>query len=149
MKWCLDKSQVGRKKSILEIMGERLQTLPQDVRAVLQVASCLGAGFHERLLCVVLSPFNVPAALNSALEEDMISIEEETGVWKFTNDQMQEAAYALIPVVCRPLLHHTVGQRLLQELLADTKVGETIGQIVSQLSWQSTKWGVQALGSIA
>jgi predicted ATPase/signal transduction histidine kinase len=128
--------------NVVELMAEKIQTLPQTAQAVLRLAACVGNHFDLTTLAWACEQSAVATAqaLWPALQEQLISpldeaykyigdIEqdgenqaaEESGPtpnpsFKFVHDRVQQAAYSLIGEECKAVFHLRIGRRLLANL---------------------------------
>ncbi len=108
--------------SVLDLVANKIQQLPQNVQEVLKMASCFGATVLERLLTeagsVGLSALAVPPALVMASEQGLVVYEPSTlctttgGTVTFVHDVIQQAAYSLISDPDRAAMHLHIGRAL-------------------------------------
>ena len=98
---------------IIDFLSERIMRLPQSIQTSLKVAACLGSTFDS----TVFQKANKTPEVNT---NDFISFAVENGFiqelpsnqFKWSHDQLQEAAYSLIPLNKRELTHLLIGARI-------------------------------------
>lgn len=99
---------------IIEFLSERIMRLPQAIQAGLKVAACLGPTFD-------LAVFKKANKSTDNMTEDFISTVTENGFihetsspnqFAWSHDQLQQAAYTLIPPDMRKSTHLLVGVRI-------------------------------------
>jgi predicted ATPase/class 3 adenylate cyclase len=146
--WSCDVDRVASRTqsaNVLELMAQRLDELPRETLAVLEVASAMGAVFHTGVLCAAtgLGPRALIAALRPALVARLISplddrwSLEATG-WvgeagfRFGHDRIQQAAYARLSEQERAAMHLTLGRIQLDRLPADN-AGDAIFDVLHHL----------------
>jgi len=120
------------KRNLSDVMRKALTDLPEDVRVVLQTASCLGGTFHERHLDLILdeTSYDVPGSLQVAAKKHLISYSSLKG--RLTHDRLQEAAYMLIPTDQRAGVHASIGLGLLEKL-PSSELDDCLFLVVNQL----------------
>jgi histidine kinase len=151
-------------KSVVELIAERIQKLPEASQKVLKLAACLGDRFTLNVLSVVNeeSPLATANELYFALqagvilplsEADKIPLlfNEEDGEvsqaklenlqskitkvgYKFLHDRVQQAAYSLIPQSQKKATHLKIG-KLLLENTEMAEIETNIFDIVNQLNF--------------
>ncbi|MBT9312849.1 PAS domain S-box protein [Leptothoe kymatousa] len=138
--------------SVLELMVQQLQKLPDTTQTVLKLAACIGAQFDLATLAIVSeqSQAEVAVALWSALQQDLVVPQNdlykfylgdidaattfsETLHYRFLHDRVQQAAYALIPTDHHQRVHLRIGQLLLRDTPTQQQA-DKIFDIVSQLN---------------
>jgi len=112
--------------NVAELLTRKLHGLDAGLRETLAVAACLGARFRLADLAVACAR-PVPEVAREAWEavgvglllpvepvspQDPVSA-EETQVFQFLHDRVQQAAYSLVPPHETPALHLRVGRLLL------------------------------------
>jgi predicted ATPase/signal transduction histidine kinase len=128
--------------NVVELMAEKIQTLPQTTQAVIQLAACIGNQFDLATLAWAWeqSAVTTAHAIWSALQEHLIAPLDETykyigninqgdenqaprrsgpapnPTFKFVHDRVQQAAYSLIQEESKAVFHLRIGRRLLAHL---------------------------------
>ena len=132
--------------NVVELMAEKIQTLPQATQAVIQLAACIGNQFDLTTLAWAgeQSAAATAHAMWSALQENLIvpldeaykyignshqTIETQTEkqkteesepspnpTFRFVHDRVQQAAYSLIQEDNKAVFHLRIGRRLLAHL---------------------------------
>jgi len=112
--------------NVIELMMRSIQRLPSKSQYALTLAACIGNRFDRRTLAIVSeqTPAQIAADLAPALEEGLVVAAVPRGqpgatvqpdddtIHAFLHDRVQQAAYALIPVDRRRMVHLTVGRLL-------------------------------------
>lgn len=153
-RWELAQIQAqGITDNVADLMGDRVQKLAERTQEVLKLAACIGNRFDLQTLALVYekSPRETAADLWPALAEGLVTplsdayklmslnvegLAEEVSVeYRFAHDQIQQAAYALIPESERQTVHRRIGQLLLEAAPPSTQVrAERIFDIVNHLN---------------
>lgn len=143
--------------NVVVLMANKVQKLPQQTLAPLQLAACLGNKFDLATLAVVYgkSSYQTAHDLWNAVVEgllipltdtyQLLAIEGEiteltdgiTVSYKFVHDRVQQAVYSLIPTQEKPLIHRQIGLRLLHRA-PSVEQDQHIFTITNQLNqgWQ-------------
>jgi len=106
---------------IVQFVTERLRAQSSYCQDVLAVASCLGASFDGHTLESSLT--STQKKIN--LDEIMLDLENRSFLvrqgtnWSFAHDQVQQAAYSLIPDEGKDRFHLATGRRLLRNLTSE------------------------------
>lgn len=119
--------------NVLDLMSLRLQKLPPNAQALLQLAACIGAQFELATLATAAQqPLETVAKeLWLALQAELVvpvsdsyrsfSVQNETVLatvnptYRFFHDRIQQAAYGLMSPNRQAETHRCIGQRLLQQ----------------------------------
>ena len=133
-RWSWDLERIhakGYTENVVDLLVAKLGGLPIDTRKALQHLACLGNAADAALLAMVYeaSENQVHADLRGAVRAGLILHSE--GTYRFLHDQVQEAAYSLIPEDLRPAAHLRIGRLLLSRTLPE-KQQEAIFDIVNQ-----------------
>ena len=146
-RWQWDMAQLQRTQitnNVVELMAEKIQTLPQTTQAVIQLAACIGNHFDLTTLAWAWeqSALVTAQALWAALQAHLIVPLDEAYTYianidnigenntekidqfgptpnptfKFVHDRVQQAAYSLIQEESKAVFHLRVGRRLLAHL---------------------------------
>ncbi len=101
-------------ESVVNHLSRKIQKLPDDVKAILKVAGCIGTAFSEDCLFegsgLSLSAFCT--AVRTIEEKGIISFEQTLRTGCFRHDRFQQVSYELIPVDERDGFHLMIGRRL-------------------------------------
>lgn len=130
--------QEGVTQDVLDLLHKRLRSLPQDTRALLATAACLGSSFDvgkltvaaERSLSEVLRCLTI-----GTREALLVPIQGEpatdhlfsTGLtpesrFRFLHDRVQQAAFDCIPEVARKAFRLQIGLRLMAHLSPEVEL---------------------------
>ncbi len=144
-------------KSVVELVARNIQKLPEDTQEVLKFAACIGARFSEYVLATVScrAKFNISKILQPALLQGLVlplnneykvpllfaseeletfGFDEKRVTYRFLHDQVQQAAYALIPEESKKETHLKIGQLLLKNTPKEQLGSNVIFDIVNQLN---------------
>ncbi|HEX7941240.1 MAG TPA: AAA family ATPase, partial [Gemmatimonadaceae bacterium] len=119
--------------NIAELMRGRLDTLPDETRATLRLAACLGGTIDAATLAVACE-YEVAPALRPAIDQHLLleSGNADRRIYRFPHDRVHEAAYLLLPESERARIHLEIGRRLLASTAPEELPG-TVFEIVGQL----------------
>lgn len=157
--WQCDLARAGAiapTDDVAVFMVMQLRKLKPGTQEVLKFAACIGNQFDLGTLAIVQqrSQAETAADLWQALQEGLIvpqgevypflqSADRDTDLFNdlhmpspgyvFLHDRVQQAAYALIPELQRPAIHHHIG-RLLLETTPESQREEKLFAIVNQLN---------------
>jgi PAS domain S-box-containing protein len=132
--WELERIRAkGYTDNVADLMVGKLTRLPAETQRALQVLACLGTVAEITMLSIVLGTpgEQVHTALWEAVRQELV--ERLDGVYRFTHDRVQEAAYSLIPAASRGADHLRIG-RLLAARTPPEQLEEAIFEIVNQLN---------------
>lgn len=117
--------------NVVDLLTQRMRTLPDEQQSILKVASCLGARFSSHDLAVIcqmqrdstirslhaitLGGFTYPLDDTRPIREQIYSHNGAGVQFRFEHDRVQQAAYNLIPETQRVFLHLKVGRLLLAD----------------------------------
>ena len=149
-KWEMEQiRQAAMTDNVVELMTEKLRTLPESTQKVLKLAACIGNRFDLYILSIVneQSPDNTATEIWLALKEGLIlplndlykfvQDEDPSKIqYCFLHDRVQQAAYALIEEVRKKKAHQQIGQLLLQHISKE-ELEEKIFDIVNHLNFGS------------
>lgn len=108
----------------VQLIRKQLEGFDESMQELLMMAACLGSEFHSAVLYHLL-----PCPLSKDRDTFIADIEEklalvqkadlvqwtQAGVWRFTHDQVQSAAYSLITEEIKQL-HLSIGTKLWKNL---------------------------------
>ena len=111
-KWEWDPKIFGKSdisKSVLELLRLNILALDENTQQVLKVASCLGSTFSLQTLKLIV---NRSDPIERALSTGMITQQNgSVKIYRFAHDQIQMAAYSLLPEDPREMFLH-IGKKL-------------------------------------
>ena len=142
--------------NVIDLMVEKIRSLPPETRDVLKLAACIGSRFDLKTLAVVTKQTR-PEALNglqAPLNEGLIVPEADydlsafsssgpdadpetdrsNPVFKFRHDRIQQAAYWLIRGRHKKEVHLKIG-RLMLENMGNEELREKIFNVVHHLNF--------------
>ncbi|MDQ2103302.1 ATP-binding protein, partial [Azospirillum isscasi] len=116
--------------NVVELMVARLRRLPPETQRLLGLAACIGNRFAMAALAAAAGEpaDRVAAALHPALEAELL----RTGGGEdreFLHDQVQQAAYALIPPEECAATHLSIGRALLDRGGAGLRLFDAAGHV--------------------
>jgi PAS domain S-box-containing protein len=132
--WNLDRIQAqAYTDNVVDLMVVKLNRLPLETQKALQQLSCLGNSSEFATLSIVhgKSEDELRSDLWEAMRLEYVV--RVAGLFNFTHDRVQEAAYSLIPEQLRSEAHLRIG-RLLNAHTPLEKREEAIFEIVNQLN---------------
>ncbi|MDP3844475.1 MAG: EAL domain-containing protein [Oxalobacteraceae bacterium] len=117
----------------VDLMIGKLSKLADATLETLKRLACLGPGAQTATLAMIcgLSKQDTQIALAPALRAGLVQRLGDTV--RFPHDQVQEAAYALIPTAARAAQHLEIG-RLLLSHRTQAQIGEQVFEIANQLN---------------
>ena len=135
--WIWDDEALALRTStdnVAELVSRRIEALPEATQQSLRVAACLGAEVPLSSLAVALAQPARAVALSlepavaaglllprsGSLDLVAAGALDQVCVLAFLHDRVQQAAYAAIDPTDRPLVHRSVGRRLLAARADDT-----------------------------
>jgi len=139
MKWIWDDVIVSSTmvmQNVATIMVNRLKQFPEGPQNILKVASCLGASFSTSVVAMVMETLletqsrkisdhdEIASLVTSSIDEfendGIWEVESESeAIWRFSHDQIQCAAFELIPSDKRDSFRGKVGNALMTRLDPD------------------------------
>ncbi|KAL9182917.1 hypothetical protein ACHAXT_004196 [Thalassiosira profunda] len=143
--------------NVADLMLERLRRIPVDERQVLSVSSCLGASFdlavvvlvvdflHELLAqdastthevkkalsFISLTAENIEPSIDKDLSNGLLELAFlfREDAYRFCHDQIQQAAFALIPAESRNVFQYVVGRALVDKLTSEQLADVLFGAV--------------------
>lgn len=95
-------------ETVYELLLARIDALPHDARAVLQLAAVVGTEFSERVVAALEPIGDLPAALNALQRDDLIVArggDLDDSTFAIRHPLVQEVAYRSLLVARRRVLH--------------------------------------------
>ena len=131
--WTWELEQIGKlgvTDNVIDLLIERLNSLPVTVRSTLSIAACLGDTFELAMLAQLSNTpheevFN---AIIASVSEGLLIRVMDSAIWsgeqregkpdffKFPHNRIQEAAYKLLSRDQIPSLHLKIGRTLLSKM---------------------------------
>lgn len=141
MRWRWDEKKIEAKQvtdNVVDLMMEKIRTLPFDAQEILEISACLGSSFDLFLLetvtvCLKSSGLETPEenrddsihkqeitassldqVLDSVVNEGLLDRDATGRHFRFSHDQIQRAASSLVPDHEQGLFQLHVGQIMLR-----------------------------------
>jgi PAS domain S-box-containing protein len=147
--WTWELAQIGKlgvTDNVIDLLADRLNSLPDIMRNTLSLAACLGEVFEAGMLARLSNDPSEEvfhAAIASVNEGLLIHLREaampsgeqkggEADYFRFSHSRIQEAAYKLLPRDEISFLHLKIGRALLEKTRPET-LDDRIFEIVSHL----------------
>ena len=115
-RWTFDLQKIELKemsKDVVNHMTEHMSRLPGQTQLGLKLCACLGSTFDTMLLEKARKNSDIgDDFLTSCIEHGYLLTEDDSS-YRWSHEQVQQAAYGLIPLQKREKLHLLVGSRLL------------------------------------
>lgn len=145
-RWSWDLQTLGAANlsgDVVELMADKIQTLPAATQEVLKLAACIGNRFDAQTLATVreTEAAQVATDLWEALRAGLISPlgnahqsapsdGESNATYKFLHDRVQQAAYSLVGDDERGALHLKIGRLLwADEAARDERLFDIVGHL--------------------
>ena len=116
-RWEFDMTRIKSRsvsENVVQFMAQKMKLLPESVQMGLKLSSCLGKDFDADTLEMMKkdeNEFDVTSFLKTAIENGVF--QQLTPVkYAWVHDQVQQAAYELIPVNKRETFHLILGSRI-------------------------------------
>jgi len=133
---------------VMELLAARVDRLPQDARAILQLIACLG-GELELSVVETASGLSGPALdeqLAPGLEEGLLVLDQDGhGTVRFRHNPTQQTVYDRLDPAARQHLHLTAARRLAQHPPFEALAAEQYLQVPEALRDASERHEVAAL----
>ena len=117
-------NEAGRILSSLELLAMRLDRIPRDQLDVMMIGACMGSQFTDGWIESVLQDIDVKGALHQLEKLQYVTPMRGLSRWCFCHDQIQQAAYMVIPRHEREEVHLMIGRRLWDRYGGSTDVDE-------------------------
>lgn len=112
--------------NVVELMIDKLSSLPELPRRILQFAACLGNSFDLNTLSIICEtlPDKIYRYLAVALQSELIlpvslDFQKRIQNYRFGHERIQQAAYALIEQEQKPVINLQIGRLLLQNTVPE------------------------------
>ena len=143
LSWQWDIAQIQAQDitdNVVELLLIQLKKLPNETRRILRLAACVGAEFDLETLAIACekSPkvisLDLLAAIQAGLIQPLSELDENLLVqdYNFLQDQVQQAAYALIDEPQKQVVHLQIGRNLLEKTSPEQR-SERLFEIVDHL----------------
>jgi predicted ATPase/WD40 repeat protein/GAF domain-containing protein/tRNA A-37 threonylcarbamoyl transferase component Bud32 len=124
--------------NVVDLMTSKIQKLPVDTQKILKLGACIGNQFDINTLAIVAekSTKEIALSLAQAIAQGLIfplNYFDNSVEYKFIHDKIQQAAYSLIDLLTKPVLHLQIGRLLLKKTNWQQQ-SEKIFKIVNQLN---------------
>ena len=115
-RWMFDLQKIELKEmseDVVKHMTEHMSRLPGQKQLGLRLCACLGPTFDAMILEKARKNADIGDNFLASCVEDGYLLTEGGSSYKWSHDQVQQAAYGLIPLQMREKVHLLVGSRLL------------------------------------
>ena len=109
-------------ENVVDLVAERIQSLPEETQALLRLAACIGSRFDVALLtlCSDLPAETVQRHLRPALQSDVLGPDDagpNGGLrYRFLHDRVQQAAYDMLDPAGQSAAHARLGAVLTAQM---------------------------------
>jgi predicted ATPase len=101
-------------EDVVKHMTEHMSRLPRKMQMGLKLCACLGPNFDAAIIEKSRKDFNVgDDFLESSVDNGFLQTKGDSGYYTWAHDQVQQAAYELIPLQKREKFHLLIGSKLL------------------------------------
>jgi len=131
-------STMSVSKNVADLVVKKIERMPQELQAVLMIASCLGFHFDTELLKLMFDgneiwesltkipeKNDIDVLLVTAVEEGILDKVVDMGhsvVYKFSHDHVQDSSYSLLPTgKDLEIFHLRIGELLLKKMSSSGK----------------------------
>ena len=131
-RWDVDRIRAkGYTDNVVEFMVGKLKRLPERTQDALKPLACLGDSGDAATLSLVSrdTEGNIHAALWEAVRAGVVFFRD--GIFQFSHDRIQQAAYSLIPDDDRAGIHVSIG-RAMQAILSAADFDERLFDVANQ-----------------
>lgn len=115
-RWMFDVQKIEQKEmseDVVKHMTEQMSRLPKKMQIGLKLCACLGPQFDAEIVEKVQNGANIgDNFLQSCVDDGFLQTKEDSGYYTWAHDQVQQAAYELIPLQQREKFHLLIGSRL-------------------------------------
>lgn len=109
--------------NLLDLLSERIESLPAAMRSVLEHAACIGHTFDLATLRSILPPalaVELPTLLDRLHDVGMVQRSADEQTLRFIHERVRDAALALIGADPRARIHLAIGRLWQQQTLRST-----------------------------
>ncbi|WP_437996950.1 AAA family ATPase [Sorangium sp. So ce185] len=156
--WRWDVQQIRARNftdNVVDLMVEKLRSLPAATQDALKIAACMGAAADVRTLAAIhkLSEQEILPVLWDAVQEGLLVLQGDA--CRFVHDRVQQAAYQLIPDALRREVHLTIGRLLLSHApreALEEQVFDIVGHLnigAALISSQDERYSLAELNLVA
>ena len=124
--------------SVVELMIRKMRRLHVDIQLLLKTVACLGSRCNLSLIRLLGNKsdeaaltFLFDVAINEGLFSKL-STSDDDYLFKFSHDEIEQAAYTLIPAEERKTFHLSIARQLWERVREDSSVASFIFVIVDQ-----------------
>lgn len=147
--YCWDIAQIEKNDhlgTLLDLITQRILSLPKPTQDLLHLASCLGDHFELHVLAELSgkTPQQVSAELWMAMEKNLILpcspsykyveyLSNSPITYRFKHDKIRQASYSLISNVKKKVVHYKAG-KLLLNMTSPEEIEDRIFDITNQMN---------------
>ena len=136
-RWMFDLQRIELKEmseDVVKHMTEHMSRLPKKMQMGLKLCACLGPNFDAVVLEKARKGANIgDNFLESCVEDGFLQTKGNSSYYTWAHDQVQQAAYELIPLQQREKFHLLIGSRLLLST-PSSEIEEFIFYIVDNMN---------------
>ncbi|MFZ5969441.1 MAG: protein kinase domain-containing protein [Bacillota bacterium] len=156
-KWDINKIKGLRiTDNVVELLREKIENLPAETREVLQYGGCVGNDFDLEILSQITgkSMGELASLLEIVVSEGLLDVkgkhyayihhehdfheelseqENHSVIYNFVHDQIQQAAYLMVPDGKRKEIHYKIGMWMLKDL-RESETDDRVFDILKHLN---------------
>jgi len=105
--------------NVVEFMAQKVTSLSENIRKLLEFAACIGNKFKLNTLEIIIQNTDLQTHLKNDLETAILEgliLPTQKGSYQFVHDRIQQAAYSLISQQKKQAIHLKIGQLLSHSL---------------------------------
>ncbi|MFA6921949.1 MAG: serine/threonine-protein kinase PknK, partial [Gallionella sp.] len=119
--------------NVADLMLRKLNSFPEDTRATLKLAACLGNTWEIETLALSTGHTLEQVRMDLLPVLNMGMIIQGGGSFRFVHDKIHEGAYSLIPESKKPAVHLHIGEILLEHLTDENDI-KAVVSVVNHLN---------------